>query len=256
MDKSTPDFITREDAPGERRLAVIAGAGAQSPAIIWLGGFRSDMRATKAEALARWAEREGRRFVRFDYTAHGESEGDFARSTISVWLADVLAVIAAHGGAAPLLVGSSMGGWLALLAARALKARGQTAAGLVLIAPAVDFTEELMWSRFPADVQAAIMQTGQWLRPSIYAPEPYPITLALIEDGRRHLLFGAPIEPGCPVTILQGMQDPDVPWQHAMKLVEHLPADQVTLTLIKDGDHRLSRDQDIDLLIKAVAALL
>ncbi|MCX7325442.1 MAG: alpha/beta hydrolase [Hyphomicrobiales bacterium] len=256
MDKATPDFITRENAPGERRLAVIAGKGARSPAIIWLGGFRSDMRATKAEALARWAERENRRFVRFDYTAHGESEGDFSTSTISVWLADAMAVIAAHGAHAPLLVGSSMGGWLALLAAKAMRARGQAAGGLVLIAPAVDFTEELMWSRFPADVQAAIMQGGQWLRPSIYAPEPYPITRALIEDGRRHLLFGAPIEPGCPVTILQGMQDPDVPWQHAMKLVEHLPADQVTLTLIKDGDHRLSRDQDIELLITAVTALL
>jgi pimeloyl-ACP methyl ester carboxylesterase len=219
MDKATPDFITRDDAPGERRLAVIASKGARSPAIIWLGGFRSDMRATKAEALAGWADRDGRRFVRFDYTGHGESEGDFSRSTISVWLADAMAVIAAEGGNAPILVGSSMGGWLALLAAR-------------------------------------IMQGGQWLRSSVYASEPYPITRALIEDGRHHLLFGLPIEPGCPVTILQGMQDPDVPWQHAMKLVEHLPADQVTLTLIKDGDHRLSRDQDIDLLIRAITALL
>jgi len=256
MDKATPDFITRDDAPGERRLAVIASKGARSPAIIWLGGFRSDMRATKAEALAGWADRDGRRFVRFDYTGHGESEGDFLRSTISVWLADAMAVIAAEGGNAPILVGSSMGGWLALLAARIMRTRGQAVAGLVLIAPAVDFTEALLWSRFPEDVKAAIMQGGQWLRSSVYASEPYPITRALIEDGRHHLLFGLPIEPGCPVTILQGMQDPDVPWQHAMKLVEHLPADQVTLTLIKDGDHRLSRDQDIDLLIRAITALL
>lgn len=234
----------------------MATGGEALPTVIWLGGFRSDMRATKAEALANWASGQDRRFVRFDYTGHGESEGDFALATISVWLADALAVIAAHGGKAPVLVGSSMGGWLALLAARALKASGHGLGGLVLVAPAVDFTEELMWAHLPDDIRQAIIRTGQWLRPSAYAPEPYPITRALIEDGRHHLLFGAPIEPGCPVAILQGMQDPDVPWQHAMKLVEHLPADRVSLTLVKDGDHRLARDQDIALLIRAVTAML
>jgi pimeloyl-ACP methyl ester carboxylesterase len=149
-----------------------------------------------------------------------------------------------------------MGGWLALLAALRLKAAGQPAGGLVLIAPAVDFARELMWAQFPDEVKAQIMETGQWMRPSAYSPEPYPITRALIEDGDSHRLFGAPILPGCPVTILQGMQDPDVPWGHAMTLVEHLPADDVTVTLIKDGDHRLSRDQDIALLIRAVEAML
>lgn len=225
------------------------------PTVVWLGGFRSDMRATKAEALASWASKAGRSFLRFDYTAHGESGGDFRECTISVWLADVLAMIAARGGEKPLLVGSSMGGWLALLAARALKAHGRGLSGLVLIAPAVDFTQELMWDAFPQAVRDEIMKRGEWLRPSAYAPEPYPITRALIEDGRRHLMFAGSIDPGCPVTILQGMKDPDVPWAHAMKLVEHLPAGEITLTLIKDGDHRLSRDEDIALLIRAVEAL-
>lgn len=256
MKQPAPQFLTRHDPPAIRRLAWLAEPGnGDAPRIIWLGGFRSDMRATKAEALAEWARAQGRPFLRFDYTGHGESEGHFEDATISVWLADVLAMIEAQGGPAPILVGSSMGGWLALLAARALKAEGRTLSGLVLIAPAVDFTEALMWAQFPQDIRDEIERTGHWLRPSAYAPEPYPITRALIEDGRRNLLFGAPIEPGCPVTILQGMQDEDVPWQHAMTLVEHLPADDVTLTLVRDGDHRLSRPQDIALLIAAVAAM-
>ncbi len=256
MKQPAPQFLTRHDPPAIRRLAWLAEPGnGDAPRIIWLGGFRSDMRATKAEALAEWARAQGRPFLRFDYTGHGESEGRFEDATISVWLADVLAMIEAQGGPAPILVGSSMGGWLALLAARALKAEGRTLSALVLIAPAVDFTEALMWAQFPQDIRDEIERTGQWLRPSAYAPEPYPITRALIEDGRRNLLFGAPIEPGCPVTILQGMQDEDVPWQHAMTLVEHLPADDVTLTLVRDGDHRLSRPQDIALLIAAVAAM-
>jgi pimeloyl-ACP methyl ester carboxylesterase len=254
-----PQFLERHDSPGLRRLAVLSQQGA-GPTIVWLGGFRSDMRATKAEALAAHAAARGRAFLRFDYTGHGESEGRFEDATISTWLADALAVIDAFAGEAPILVGSSMGGWLALLAARALRARGaalskQAVAGLVLIAPAVDFTEELMWDQFPQAVRDQIVATGAWLRPSAYSPEPYPITRALIEDGRLHRLFGEPIEPGCPVTILQGMADPDVPWSHAMKLLEHLPSAAVTMTLIKDGDHRLSRDEDIATLLAAVDAI-
>ncbi len=249
-----PQFLTRHDAPGRRELAYLAQQGA-GPAVIWLGGFRSDMRATKAEALANWAAQEGRALLRFDYTGHGESGGSFDEATIAVWLADVLAMIAHAGGEKPILVGSSMGGWLALLAARALRAKGRSPGGLVLIAPAVDFTEALMWAQFGPAIREEIMSQGRWLRASAYAPEPYPITRALIEDGRNHLMLGKPIEPGCPIAILQGMQDPDVPWQHAMTLVEHLPADDVTLTLVKDGDHRLSRDNDIALLIRAVAAM-
>ncbi|MGL4437790.1 MAG: alpha/beta hydrolase [Bosea sp. (in: a-proteobacteria)] len=252
MNQLDLQFLARTDPPQLRKLAYLKQQG-RGPTIVWLGGFRSDMVATKAEALSVWGHTEGRSVLRFDYTGHGMSGGQFEAATVSVWLADTLAMIEAEAGDAPILVGSSMGGWLALLAARALKAKGTPLSGLVLIAPAVDFTEELMWASMPPEARADIMSKGHWLRHSAYSPEPYPITRALIEDGRTHLSFGAPIEPGCPVTILQGMADPDVPWQHAMKLVEHLPADDVTLTLIKDGDHRLSRDSDIALLIRAVA---
>jgi pimeloyl-ACP methyl ester carboxylesterase len=254
LNRPAPQFLTVESHGLKRDIAVITQPGS-GPAVVWLGGFRSDMRATKAEALAAWAAKAGRAFIRFDYAGHGESGGRFDQGTISIWLEDALAVIRAHAGPAPLLVGSSMGGWLALLAARALAGEGAAPGGLVLIAPAVDFTRALMWDQMPQDVRQEIMSKGQWLRPSAYSPEPYPITKTLIEDGDRHLLLGHPFSPGCPVTILQGMQDPDVPWQHAMTLVEHLPSDNVTVTLVKDGDHRLSRDQDIALLVRAVAGM-
>ncbi|SFV08187.1 Pimeloyl-ACP methyl ester carboxylesterase [Methylobacterium sp. 174MFSha1.1] len=232
-----------------RRLATLVRPGA-GPPVVWLGGFRSDMRATKAEALDEWAAREGRAFVRFDYTGHGESEGTFAECTISDWLADATAVIAALAPRRPVLVGSSMGGWIALLAAAAVRP-----AGLVLIAPATDFTEELMWKQFPEEIRQQVMRDGVWRRESQYSPEPTPVTRALIEDGRRHLMLGGAIDPGCPVHILQGMADPDVPWPHAMKLVERLPAAGVVLTLIKEGDHRLSGPADLDRLVAAVAGI-
>jgi pimeloyl-ACP methyl ester carboxylesterase len=240
-----------------RCLAVLHRPGV-APAVVWLGGFRSDMRATKAEALDAWAARVGREFLRFDYSGHGESGGRFEEAAISTWLEDALAVLARFGpGSRPILVGSSMGGWLALLVTRALRrARRRPPAGLVLIAPAADFTERLMWERFPEDIRRAIDTNGVYLQPSIYSDEPYPITRGLIEDGRRHLLMGAkPIATGCPVHILQGMQDPDVPWRHALALVEHLPGDCVSMTLVKDGDHRLSRDEDLERLVAAVEAI-
>lgn len=148
-----------------------------------------------------------------------------------------------------------MGGWIALLAARKLFGTPLQPAGLVLIAPAVDFSEELMWAQMPDSIRRMILDEGVWLRPSEYAPEPTPITRALIEDGRRHLLFGGEIKAGCPVHILQGMRDPDVPWRQALKLVEHLSGDPVVLTLIKDGDHRLSTPEDIVRLQAAVAGM-
>jgi pimeloyl-ACP methyl ester carboxylesterase len=225
--------------------------------LIWLGGFRSDMRATKAEALDRWAAEAGRAYVRFDYSGHGESSGRFEEATISQWLEDTLAVVDALAPGPFVLVGSSMGGWLALLVTRALMAGrpGRGPSGLVLIAPAVDFTERLMWDRFPAGTRATILETGVHLQGSTYSPEPYPITRALIEDGRRHLLLGGTIATGCPVHVLQGMQDPDVPWRHALELVEHLPGESVSMTLVKDGDHRLSREEDLDRLIAAVEGI-
>ena len=239
-----------------RDIAVLAREGA-GPPVVWLGGFRSDMRSTKAGFLDGWAERAGRALVRFDYAGHGESDGAFEASTISLWLEDTLAVLDRSAPDRPVLVGSSMGGWLALLATRALLAAGpaRAPAGLVLIAPAVDFTERLMWDEFPEEVRQAILRDGAWRRPSPYSDEPYPITRALIEDGRRHLMLGGPIATGCPVHILQGMRDADVPWGHAMELVEHLPGDDVSVTLIKDGDHRLSRPEDLERLVAAIEGI-
>jgi pimeloyl-ACP methyl ester carboxylesterase len=251
-----PQFLNVGEGGAARRVAVLVRPGA-GPTVFWLGGFRSDMRATKAEALEAWAARSGRAYVRFDYSGHGESEGDFAESTISRWLEDTLAVVETFATGPFVLVGSSMGGWLALLATRQLLKRNVALkpSGLVLIAPAVDFTERLMWRQFTPEIQRAILEKGVYLRPSLYSPEPYPITRALIEDGRRHLLLGGTIAAGCPVHILQGMQDPDVPWRHALELVEHLPGDSVSMTLIKDGDHRLSRDEDLERLIAAIEAI-
>jgi pimeloyl-ACP methyl ester carboxylesterase len=251
-----PQFLDLGSGADSRRLAVLVRDGA-GPTVVWLGGFRSNMRGTKAEALDGWAERRGRAYVRFDYSGHGESSGRFEDSTVSRWLEDTLAVLDRFVPGRPVLVGSSMGGWLALLATRALLRQRpeRSPAGLVLIAPAVDFTERLMWDAFPDSIREAIRDKGVYRRPSLYADEPYPITRALIEDGRKHLLLRAPIATGCPVHVLQGMRDPDVPWRHALELVEHLPGDCVSLTLVKDGDHRLSRPEDLDRLTAAVEAI-
>jgi pimeloyl-ACP methyl ester carboxylesterase len=230
-----------------REIAVRLRAGG-GPPVVWLGGFRSDMNATKALALDAWARDQKRALVRFDYTGHGESGGRFADATISTWLEDARAVIDAFTKEPPILVGSSMGGWIACLAALAT----EPPAGLVLIAPALDFTEALMWAQFPPEIRETIEREGAWMRPSEYSPEPVPITRGLIVDGRRHLLLDRPLDLGCPVHILQGMADPDVPYTHALRILERLPAAGTVLTLIKDGDHRLSRPQDIARLVKAV----
>ena len=244
---------------GERRgIAVRAQSGA-SPGLLWLGGYKSDMKGTKAVALADWAAREKRACVRFDYSGHGESEGAFTDGTIGRWLADSLAVFDACCNGPQILIGSSMGGWLALLLTRELKRRrvpgAASVAGMVLIAPAVDFTEELMWKRFTPEIKRELEETGVWARPSQYSAEPYLVTRQLIEEGRKHLLLGGMIETGCPVHMLQGVEDPDVPWQHAKALVSRLASDDVVLTLVKDGDHRLSRPEDIERMIRAVAEL-
>ena len=238
-----------------RAIAVRARAGA-APGLLWLGGFKSEMQGTKAAALARFAAEHGRALVRFDYSGHGESKGDFVDGTIGRWLEESLAVFDACCRGPQVVIGSSMGGWLALLLARELrraKAPPASVAGMVLIAPAVDFTEALMWKKFSPAIRQEIETKGAWLRPSQYDNGPYPITRKLIEDGRRHLLLGGLIETGCPVRILQGVEDPDVPWGHAVELVSRLAQDDVVLTLVKDGDHRLSRPEDIERMIAAVA---
>ncbi|QCK85331.1 alpha/beta hydrolase [Phreatobacter aquaticus] len=245
-----PQFLTIGSGATARRIAYRRVEG-RGPTIVWLGGFKSDMKGTKAEALSEFAMRTGRSFLRFDYSGHGESEGAFEEGTISRWAEEALAMIAT-AGEAPVLVGSSMGGWVSLLAARAMPAKPH---GMVLIAPAPDFTEALMWANFPDAVKQEIETTGRWVRPSAYDEGGYPITRALIEDGRRNLVLDGLVETGCPVHILQGMLDPDVPWQHAMRLAETIARDDVVVTLIKDGDHRLSRDEDIARLIEAVAQM-
>jgi len=242
------------DSSSPARVIVVRTREGKSPGLFWLGGFKSDMKGTKAEALDRWADLEGRACVRFDYSGHGESGGAFTDGTISRWLEESLAVYVAFARGPQVVIGSSMGGWLALLLARALCERQGAApiAGMVLIAPAVDFTEELMWKQFPDSTKREIEQKGIWMRPSEYGVDPYPITRGLIEDGRKHLLLGGLIETRCPVHILQGVQDPDVPWRHAVELVSRFSRDDIVITLIKDGDHRLSRPEDIERLIAAI----
>jgi len=249
-------FIQVGQGDGARRIAVRARDGG-SPGLFWLGGFKSDMQGTKALALDAWAMNRNRACVRFDYSGHGESGGDFASGTIGRWLEESTAVFEQFCAGPQVVIGSSMGGWMALLLAREIarrEASPASLAGLVLIAPAPDFTEELMWKGFSPEVRHQIETTGVWLRPSEYG-DPYPITRHLIEEGRKHLVLGSAIEVGCPVRILQGAKDPDVPWRHAFALAHRLPADDVVLTMIQDGDHRLSRPQDIARIIAAVAEI-
>jgi len=251
-----PAFIEVGQGSEARQIAVRARSGG-SPGLFWLGGFKSDMQGTKALALDAWAGQRNRACVRFDYSGHGESSGDFASGTIGRWLEESSAVFEQFCAGPQVVIGSSMGGWMALLLAREMVRRQAThvsLAGLVLIAPAPDFTEELMWKGFSPQVRQEIETRGVWLRPSEYG-DPYPITRHLIEEGRKHLLLGRAIEVGCPVRILQGAQDPDVPWRHALTLAHRLPADDVVLTMIQDGDHRLSRPQDIARIIAAVAEI-
>ena len=251
-----PAFIEIGAADAIRRIAVRAREGG-SPGLFWLGGFKSDMQGTKAIALDAWAAEHKRACVRFDYSGHGESGGDFVDGTIGRWLEESVAVFEQFCAGPQVVIGSSMGGWMALLLARELARRPASRAslkGLVLIAPAPDFTEELMWKGFSPDIRHQIETTGVWLRPSEYG-DPYPITRNLIEEGRNHLLLGGMIEVGCPVHVLQGAQDPDVPWKHAFALVHRLPAEDVVLTVIQDGDHRLSRPQDIARILAAVAEM-
>ncbi|MEM7694618.1 MAG: alpha/beta hydrolase [Pseudomonadota bacterium] len=248
------DKRSNDISMGEDRLAVEITEGA-TPDILWLGGFRSDMTGGKATALADWGAARGRKVVRFDYRGHGASTGAFENFVISDWLADARAVHTAHCAPGTIAVGSSMGGWIALLMATALHRAGTPLGGLVLIAPAADFTERLMWPNLPDPVKDALQSTGFADLPSDFGT-PTRLTIRLFEDGKNHLLYGRePIAVGCPVHILQGVLDDAVPHAHAMALVERLAHDDVVFTLIKDGDHRLSREADIERLIAAVAGL-
>jgi pimeloyl-ACP methyl ester carboxylesterase len=224
----------------------------QSPTVVFLPGFRSDMNGDKAAALATYCAGRGQAMLRFDYSGHGASGGAFEDGTIGRWADDALAVIDQLADGPLLLVGSSMGGWIALLAARE---RPERVVGLLGIAAAPDFTEVLMWQAMSFEQRAELMSTGVLVVPSQYS-DPYPITRTLIEDGRNHLLLQKPIALDCPVRLLHGQCDPDVPWEFALRIADQLSSRDVQVILVKDGDHRLSRPQDLALLRQTVGALL
>ena len=252
MPDSQPEFLDVDGTAIAFRRQPGAATG-----VAWLGGYRSDMLGTKAETLAGWAARGGRAFLRHDYSGHGESGGDFADGTISTWLAQSLAVFRRFATGPQILVGSSMGAWIALRMAQELRKGGEgRVAGLVLLAPAPDFTAELVEPQLTDRQRRDLAEKGYFEEPSDYCDQPYTYTRALIEDGRKNRVMTGPIDTHCPVHILQGLADPDVPPAHAMKLASLLPADDVTLSLIPQGDHRLSRPQDLEMLAGAVEAMV
>jgi len=255
MDALEPQLLEVGAEPRRRRIAYRWRAG-EGPALLWLSGFLSDMTSTKATVVADWAAEQGLAMMRFDYSGHGLSGGDLLDATIGDWLEESIAVWELMGERPRIVIGSSMGGWIALLLARHLaqQSGSRDLAGLVLIAPAFDMTEALMWRKLPQAAKDEIERTGVTYVPSAYA-DPYPITRHLIEEGRSHLLEGRPFDPGCPVRILQGMRDPDVPWRHSLALVDLLAGADVELTLIKEGDHRLSVPHDLQRLTATIAGL-
>jgi pimeloyl-ACP methyl ester carboxylesterase len=232
-------------------LAWIRSAG-RAPTVVFLPGFRSDMQGSKATALHAACMEDGQAMLRLDYSGHGASGGRFEQGTIGRWRDDALAIIDRVTNGPLLLVGSSMGGWIALLLALA---RPDRVMGLVGIAAAPDFTEDLMWGAMTPVERAALEHNGVLLVPSEYG-EPLAVTRGLIDEGRTNLLLRAPIKLGCPVRLLQGQRDPDVPWETALKLADRLETPNVRTILVKDGDHRLSRPQDLDVLIATVRDLL
>ncbi|MCA0305052.1 MAG: alpha/beta hydrolase [Proteobacteria bacterium] len=245
------DRVQRLPRPDGNAIAYAKTTG-RAPTVVFLGGFRSDMTGTKALALEAWAHKRGQAFVRFDYLGHGQSSGRFEDGTIGRWLDDSLAVLDQLTEGPLVLVGSSMGGWLSLLAARA---RPERLAGLVLIAAAPDFTERLLLGSLSPQDRAALERDGRLEKPSQYSPEPSVFTWKLIEEGRRHLLLDKPLSLPCPVRLLHGQADPDVPWEYSLEIARHLDAPDVVTTFIKGGDHRLSTPADIARLVATVEEL-
>lgn len=225
----------------------------KGPGVVFLTGYRSDMTGGKAVALETFCRARGQAFLRFDYTGHGASSGRFEDGTIGRWTGDALAAFDALSDGPQVVVGSSMGGWIMLLLALA---RPRRTVGLVGVAAAPDFTEDLIGRELSPAQQATLDKDGVVYVASPYDPEPTPFTKALIEDGKRHLLLRGPIPLACPVRLLHGLRDPDVPWQTALHVQRMLETDDVAVTLIKDGEHRLSRDRDIARLCRTVGGLL
>ncbi len=264
MATAEAEFLTVGHGADCRRIACICeagGAGGQSsPGVMWLPGFKSEMTSTKVSALAAWARQRGIAMTRLDYSGHGQSGGRIEDGSIGRWLDEVRAVFLGRTHGEQVLVGSSMGGYLALLLLRALMSEAPAEArrikALVLIAPAWDMTERLMWARFPERIRQEVMEAGVYLRPSSYGDGPYPITRELIEEGRKHLIGEAQFNPGRPVVVLHGLQDPDVPWEHTLDLAAHCDGDWIEVEAVPEGDHRLSRPEDIALLLDVVGRLV
>lgn len=235
-----------------RQIAYHATAG-QGPGIVFLGGFKSDMTGTKALYLQDWAAAQGRAFLRFDYSGHGQSSGDFLDGAIGDWFEDALAAITHLTTGPQILIGSSMGGWISLLVAKAIP---QRIAGLVGIAAAPDFTEDSMWAGFSADQRQALAQTGRVELPSDYSDAPYVITRRLIEEGRGRLVLRDPLDLPFPLRLLQGTDDTDVPPSVALRLLYHVTCSDARLTLVKGADHRFSTPDCLDLITRSVSELL
>lgn len=246
---NSPAILARPDGAtiAYRRLAGAA------PGVVFLGGFHSDMTGTKALFLEEHCRRRGRAYVRFDYFGHGASSGEVAHGTIGRWAEDAVAVLDRLTHGPQILVGSSMGGWLMLLAARARAARVQA---LVGIAAAPDFTEDLLWPRLDAAQRTELHENGAVTLPSAYDPAGYTYRLGLFEDGKRHLVMRAPLALDCPVRLVHGMRDESVPWQTSMALAERLAGRDVAVTLVKDGDHRLSTAADLTRLAATLDELI
>jgi pimeloyl-ACP methyl ester carboxylesterase len=244
-----PERLTRPDGSA---IAYHKTPGS-APGIVFLGGFMSDMTGSKALSLEGLARQRGHAFLRFDYQGHGASSGRFEDGTIGSWTEDAVAALDALTEGPQVLVGSSMGGWIMLLAALA---RPQRVAGLLGIAAAPDFTEDLMWDAYPQEVRETLRRDGVYHEPSDYGDAPYAITMRLIDEGREHLLLRAPIPIACPVRLIHGMADPDVPWQTSIRLAERLHSHDVEITLVKAGGHRLSEPEDLDRLCRTLEDLI
>jgi len=248
---SDGDRVQRLVRPDGNTVAYAKTDG-RGPTVAFLGGFRSDMTGTKAIALEGWARRTGRAYLRFDYLGHGQSSGRFEDGTIGRWLDDSLAAVDALTTGRLVLVGSSMGGWLSLLVARQ---RPERLAGLVLIAAAPDFTERMLLQKLSPEDRILLQREGRLERPSQYSPEPSIFTWKLIEEGRNHLVLDRRLALPCPVRLLHGQSDPDVPWEYSLQIARHLEAPDVVTTFVKGGDHRLSTPADIARLIATVEEL-
>ncbi len=260
MTEAEPQFLRVRSGGLERRIAYIADSSGAAPGVMWLSGLKSEMISTKASVLAAWAAERGHPCTRFDYSGHGQSSGRFEDGTVGAWLEEAVAVFREVARGSQVLVGSSMGGYIALLLLRTLMrdypAEAERVKALLLIAPAWDMTERLMWRRLPETARTDIMKKGVYMRPSKYGDGDYAITRHMIEDGRKHLIGDAVFDPGRPIHVLHGKLDPDVPWEHTQDLIAHLSGNRVTVTWVPDGEHRLSRPEDLALMTGALDDLV